>query len=124
MNDDVEQPTFHSGTSNDDFLPACRSSLLTTSSTKSMLTSRLDSARDRLNKITKRMREDMGQLSDDEEDENVDDVKMGETLTLETPDEFGTRFSERYNEDSADIILVSSDGITFKVHSFALLRNS
>jgi hypothetical protein len=32
--------------------------------------------------------------------------------------------SERYNEEDADITIISSDGTAFKVHSFLLLRAS
>jgi len=35
-----------------------------------------------------------------------------------------THLSERYNEDDADIIIISSDGVAFKVHSFLLTRAS
>jgi len=32
--------------------------------------------------------------------------------------------SERYNEDDADITIISSDGVAFKVHSLLLTRAS
>ena len=35
----------------------------------------------------------------------------------------GMRMSDRYNEDDGDVIILSSDGVTFKVHSY-LLRSS
>jgi hypothetical protein len=54
----------------------------------------------------------------------MDDVKMEESLETYERVESGETMSERYNEDGADMTLVSSDGVTFKVHSFALLRNS
>ena len=34
------------------------------------------------------------------------------------------KVSERYNEDDADIIIISSDGVAFKVHSLLLTRAS
>lgn len=34
------------------------------------------------------------------------------------------KMSERYNEDDADVTIISSDGVVFKVHSFLLLRAS
>ena len=33
----------------------------------------------------------------------------------------GLKMSERYNEDDADVTIISSDGVVFKVHSFLLL---
>jgi hypothetical protein len=38
--------------------------------------------------------------------------------------ESGVRISERYNEEDADITIISSDGISFKVHSLFLVRAS
>jgi hypothetical protein len=32
--------------------------------------------------------------------------------------------SERYNEEGADVTMISSDGVIFKVHSFLLVRSS
>jgi hypothetical protein len=34
------------------------------------------------------------------------------------------KMSERYNEDDADVTIIFSDGVVFKVHSFLLLRAS
>jgi len=34
------------------------------------------------------------------------------------------KVSERYNEDDADITIISSDGVAFKVHSLLLTRAS
>jgi hypothetical protein len=34
------------------------------------------------------------------------------------------KVSDRYNEEDADVILVYSDGMIFKVHSFLLVRAS
>lgn len=34
------------------------------------------------------------------------------------------KWSERYNEDDADVTIVSSDGVRFKVHSFMLKSSS
>jgi hypothetical protein len=34
------------------------------------------------------------------------------------------KMSDRYNEDDADVTLLSSDGMIFKVHSFLLVRAS
>jgi Ni/Co efflux regulator RcnB len=38
--------------------------------------------------------------------------------------ESGIKVSERYNEDDADITNISSDGVSFKVHSLFLVRAS
>ena len=38
--------------------------------------------------------------------------------------ESGIKVSERYNEDDADITIISSDGVSFKVHSLFLVRAS
>jgi hypothetical protein len=35
-----------------------------------------------------------------------------------------SKMSERYNEDDADVTIISSDGVVFKVHSFLLSRAS
>jgi hypothetical protein len=35
-----------------------------------------------------------------------------------------SKMSERYNEEDADVTIISSDGVVFKVHSFLLLRAS
>lgn len=47
-------------------------------------------------------------------------------LSVETDIEKGKagKVSERYNEEDADVTLVSSDGMIFKVHSFLLIRAS
>jgi hypothetical protein len=89
-----------------------------------MTNTSLDSARARLDELTKRLKDDLGQVSDEEEEASMDDVKMEETLETQEQVESGMKMSERYNEDNADLTLVSSDGVMFKVHSFALLRNS
>lgn len=89
-----------------------------------MTNTSLDSARARLDELTKRMKEDLGQVSEEEEEASMDDVKMEDTLETQEQVESGMKVSERYNEDNADLTLVSSDGVMFKVHSFALLRNS
>jgi bifunctional pyridoxal-dependent enzyme with beta-cystathionase and maltose regulon repressor activities len=34
------------------------------------------------------------------------------------------KMSERYNEEDADVTIISSDGVVFKVYSFLLLRAS
>jgi len=34
------------------------------------------------------------------------------------------KMSERYNEDDADVTIISSDGVVLRVHSFLLLRAS
>jgi len=84
----------------------------------------MESTRARIAELTKRIKDDLGQVSDEEEEASMDDIKMEDTLETQERVESGSRTSERYNEDSADMTLVSSDGVTFKVHSFALLRNS
>jgi Ni/Co efflux regulator RcnB len=38
--------------------------------------------------------------------------------------ESGIKVSERYNEEDADITIISSDGVSFKVHSLFLVRAS
>lgn len=89
-----------------------------------MSADRMESTRARIAELTKRIKDDLGQVSDEEEEASMDDIKMEDTLETQERVESGSRTSERYNEDSADMTLVSSDGVTFKVHSFALLRNS
>jgi len=121
----LKQHTFpgrSSGTSPNDFLPSYISSLLTTSPPSPM--TRLDSLKGRIAELTKRMKDDMGQVSDEEEEASMDDIKMEDSMATSERVESGSKTSERYNEESADLTLVSSDGVTFKVHSFALLRNS
>jgi len=49
-----------------------------------------------------------------------DDVKEGEDLK----EEEDLETAGRYSEDDADITIISSDRIAFKVHSFLLLRAS
>jgi len=38
--------------------------------------------------------------------------------------ESGIKVSERYTEEAADITIISSDGVSFKVHSLFLVRAS
>ena len=91
-----------------------------------MSADRMESTRARIAELTKRIKDDLEQVSDEEEEEeaSMDDIKMEDILETQEQVESGMKVSEQYNEDSADMTLVSSDGVTFKIHSFALLRNS
>jgi len=51
-------------------------------------------------------------------------VKDGNGEALKGKERKELKVSERYNEDDADVTIVSSDEVVFRVHSFLLLRAS
>jgi Ni/Co efflux regulator RcnB len=60
-------------------------------------------------------------------DEEVKEEKVEEKKDMEGKKrkwESGIKVSERYNEEDADITIISSDGVSFKVHSLFLVRAS
>jgi hypothetical protein len=61
------------------------------------------------------------------EDSSSEEGIIGEKDIGEVSGEKGKateKVSDRFNEDVADVILVSSDGVIIKVHSFLLVRAS
>ena len=57
------------------------------------------------------------------DEEKVQEVKEGK---MDTKRKSGSDLKNhrRYNEEDANITIISSDGVSFKVHSFILLRAS
>lgn len=57
-------------------------------------------------------------------EKKVDEEKKVEGIKLKRKLDWEIKICERYNEDDANITIISSNGVSFKVHSFILLRAS
>ena len=56
--------------------------------------------------------------------ESSDEGEVDPSVGTDVEEGKAGKVSERYCEEDADVTLVSSDGMIFKVHSFLLLRAS
>jgi len=56
--------------------------------------------------------------------ESSDEGEVDLSVGADVEEEKVGKVSERYCEEDADVTLVSSDGMIFKVHSFLLVRAS
>jgi hypothetical protein len=63
-----------------------------------------------------------GEIGKEEKDEKGEEEKEAEGKKRKW--ESGINVSERYNEEDADITIISSAGVSFKVHSLFLVRAS
>jgi Ni/Co efflux regulator RcnB len=71
--------------------------------------------------------EKTGEIGKEEKEEKEEKEKEKEEKEAEGKKrkwESGIKVSERYNEEDADITIISSDGVSFKVHSLFLVRAS
>lgn len=60
----------------------------------------------------------------DNEDEGKDEGKEGKVDIKAKENIAPTKVSDRYNEDDAEVTIISSDNVLFKVHSFILKSSS
>ena len=69
--------------------------------------------------------EEVNGKSKEKDEEQVEDRKdEGKVEGKKRRWNSDVQVSERYNEEDADIIIISSDGVAFKVHSLLLTRAS
>jgi hypothetical protein len=76
------------------------------------------------NIIKKPVQEAAGGKGKDKEEDMLDEKKEEKGEGKKRRWNSDIKFSERYNEDDADITIISSDGIAFRVHSLLLTRAS
>jgi Ni/Co efflux regulator RcnB len=68
--------------------------------------------------------EKTGEIGKEEKEEKEKEKEEKEAEGKKRKWASGIKVSERYNEDDADITIISSDGVSFKVHSLFLVRAS